>query len=175
MNDPTISPFFSGLLEREGHTYSNWGISRTTKPAVYVEPISYADVQTVVRDAARFPAPVSPVGYLLSVTSTVVNDGGTMLSTRKLDEILGLEHDPMKRHIVRVQAGCRLKKLNMWLQARGLEIRFQAEIGEASVGSVAHRRKNSPLRPATTPLCRRPPPLRLPHNLLVRSSVSPNA
>ena len=70
MNDPTISPPFSGLLEREGHTYSNWGISRTTKPAVYVEPISYADVQTVVRDAARFPTP----------------DGGTMLSTRKLDE-----------------------------------------------------------------------------------------
>ena len=137
MNDPTISPPFHGLLEREGHTYSNWGISRTTKPSVYVEPLSYADVQTVVRDAQRFPTPVSPVGYLLSVTSTIVNDGGTMLCTRKLDEILGLEHDPMGRHIVRVQAGCRLKKLNMWLQARGVEIRFQAEIGEASVGSVA--------------------------------------
>jgi hypothetical protein len=36
-----------------------------------------------------------------------------------------------------VQAGCRLKKLNLWLQARGLEIPFQAEIGEATVGSVA--------------------------------------
>ena len=42
MNDPTISLFFRGLLEREGNTYSNWGISRMTKPAVYVEPISYA-------------------------------------------------------------------------------------------------------------------------------------
>lgn len=128
---------FQGLLDNEGHIFSNWGLSRTTKPAVYVEPISYADVQAVVRDVARFPTPVHPVGSLLSVTSTIVNDGGTMLCTRKLDEIVGLEHDEAGRHVVRVQAGCRLKKLNMWLQARGVEIPFQAEIGEATVGSVA--------------------------------------
>ncbi|MBA2659418.1 MAG: FAD-binding protein [Nitrosospira sp.] len=128
---------FQGLIENEGHAYSNRGLSRSTRPAVYVEPISYADVQAVVRDADRFPTPVHPVGSLLSVTSTIVNDGGTMLCTRKLDEIMGLELDERGRQIVRVQAGCRLKKLNMWLQAHGLEIPFQAEIGEASVGSVA--------------------------------------
>lgn len=128
---------FHGLLEQEGHHYSNWGLSRTTTPAVYVEPISYADVQAVVSDAERFPTPVHPVGSLLSVTSTIVNDGGTMLCTRKLDEIMGLEQDKKGRQIVRVQAGCRLKKLNMWLQAQGVEMPFQAEIGEATVGSVA--------------------------------------
>lgn len=128
---------FHGLLENEARVYSNWGGSRTTKPAVYVEPISYSDVQAVVRDPKRFPTPVSPVGSLASVTSTVVNDGGTMLCTRKLDDVIGLEHDAAGRQIVRVQAGCRLKKLNMWLQARGVEVPFQAEIGEASVGSVA--------------------------------------
>jgi hypothetical protein len=137
MNDNTISQPFHGLLEREGHIYGNWALSRMTKPAVYVEPISYADVQAVVRDAERFPTPVHPVGSLLSVTSTIVNDGGTMLRTCKLDEIVGLEQDATGRHVVRVQAGCRLKKLNLWLQARGVEIPFQAEIGEASVGSVA--------------------------------------
>lgn len=128
---------FQGLLENEGRDYTNWGLSRSTKPAVYVEPISYGDVQAVVRDAHRFPTPVNPVGSLLSVTSTIVNDGGTMLCTRKLDDILGLEQDALGRQIVRVQAGCRLKKLNTWLQARGMELPFQAEIGEASVGSVA--------------------------------------
>jgi hypothetical protein len=60
-----------------------------------------------------------------------------MLCTRKLDEIMGLELDDSGQHVVRVQAGCRLKKLNMWLQARGMEIPFQAEIGEATVGSAA--------------------------------------
>ena len=122
MNDITISQPYHGLLEDEGHIRSNWGLSHTTKPAVYVEPISYADVQAVVRDEQRFPTPINPVGSLLSVTSTIVNDGGTMLCTRKLDEILGLESDSTGRKVVRVQAGCRLKKLNMWLQARRMEI-----------------------------------------------------
>ncbi len=137
MNDTTITLPYHGLLEIEGRSHTNWGLSRTTKPAVYVEPISYADVQAVVRDTKRFPSPVNPVGSLLSVTATFVNDGGTMLCTRKLDEIIGLEVDSKGRQIVRVQAGCRLKKLNMWLQAQGVEIPFQAEIGEATVGSVA--------------------------------------
>ena len=126
-----------GLLKKGGHQYSNWGLSHSTTPAVYVEPVSYADVQAVVGDAERFPTPVHPVGSLFSVTSTIVNDGGTLVCTRKLDEILGLEQDETGRQIVRVQAGCRLKKLNMWLQARGVEMPFQAEIGEATVGSVA--------------------------------------
>lgn len=128
---------FHGLIKRDGDTYRNWGFSRTTRPAVYVEPVSYADVEAVVRDTAQFPTPVHPVGSMLSVTSTIVNDEGTLLCTRKLDDVLGLERDATGRQVVRVQAGCRLKKLDTWLQAHGLEIPFQAEIGEATVGSVA--------------------------------------
>jgi FAD/FMN-containing dehydrogenase len=100
-------------------------------------PAPYHHVQALVRDAARFPTPVNPVGSLMSVAPAFVNDGGTMVCLRKLDEVIGAETDAAGRQVVRVQAGCRLKKLNMWLQARGLEIPFQAEIGEASVGSVA--------------------------------------
>ncbi len=132
--DPRL---FHGLIEAEGRSYSNWGLHRTTRPAVYAEPSTYADVQALVRDTSRFPTPVHPVGSLLSVSSTFVNDGGTLVCLRKLDEVIGLERDPLGRDVVRVQGGCRLKKLNMWLQARGLEVPFQAEIGEASVGSVA--------------------------------------
>ena len=45
---------FQGLFKNEGHAYHNWGLSHETKPAVYVEPISYADVQRVVVDPLRF-------------------------------------------------------------------------------------------------------------------------
>ena len=128
---------FHGIFQNEGRSFSNWGLHRSTTPAVYVEPISYADVQAVVADHERFPTPVAPVGSLASVTSTIVNDGGTMLCTRKLDDVIGLERDAIGRQVVRVQAGCRLKKLNLWLQAHGVEIPFQAEIGESTVGSVA--------------------------------------
>ncbi len=130
-------PSFQGLLLNEGRVFSNWGLHRSTKPAVYVEPISYADVQEVARDTKHFPSPVGPVGSIASVTETIVNDGGTMLCTRKLDEVLDLERDATGRQVVRVQAGCRLKKLNSWLQAHNVEVPFQAEIGEATVGSVA--------------------------------------
>lgn len=131
----TTQPYH-GLYINDGRKYSNWGSSRSTQPAVYVEPVSYADVQAIVRDREQFPTPVHPVGSMLSVSETVVNDGGTLLCTRKLDAILGLETDNQGRHVVRVQAGCRLKKLSLWLQDRGWEIPFQAEIGEATVGSV---------------------------------------
>lgn len=130
-------PLFQGLIQNEERRFSNWGLHRSTVPAVFSEPISYADVQAVVRDSTRFPGPVNPVGSMLSVASTFVNDGGTMVCLRKLDEVIGLERDAAGREVVRVQAGCRLKKLNSWLQARGREIPFQAEIGEATVGSVA--------------------------------------
>jgi len=126
-----------GLVIDDGRLRRNWGLSRGTRPAVYVEPVSYADVQAVVRDGLRFPSPVHAVGAMLSVTDTTSNDGGTLICTRKLDDILGLETDAAGRQVVRVQAGCRLKKLNRWLQARGLEVPFQAEIGEATVGSVS--------------------------------------
>lgn len=129
--------FYHGLLINDGRRFSNWGSSRSTQPAVYVEPVSYADVQAVVRDTGQFPTPVRPVGSMLSVTETILNDGGTLLCTRKLDAIIGLETDDQGRQLVRVQAGCRLKKLNLWLQQQGWEIPFQAEIGEATIGSVA--------------------------------------
>jgi FAD/FMN-containing dehydrogenase len=128
---------YQGLLENEGHVYHSWGLTHETKPAVYVQPISYADVQAVIADPIRFPSPVSPVGSMLSVTRTVVNDGGTLLCTLKLNEILGVETDAAGRRVVRVQAGCRLKELHLWLQTLGLEIPYQAEIGEATIGAVA--------------------------------------
>jgi len=128
---------YHGLFLNDGRSFSNWGSSRSTQPAVYVEPVSYADVQTVVRNAEQFPGPVRPVGSMLSVTETILNDGGTLVCTHKLDAILGLELDDQGRCVVRVQAGCRLKKLHLWLQQLGWEIAFQAEIGEATVGSVS--------------------------------------
>lgn len=131
------SPIVHGLVRVDVPRLSNWGLSRSTIPAVYVEPVCYADVQAVVRDTKRFPTPVHPVGSMLSVTSTIVNDGGTLVCLGKLDAILGVEDEATGRPVVRVQAGCRLKKLNLWLQAQGLEVPFQAEIGEATVGSVA--------------------------------------
>ena len=82
---------YQGLLQDNGQSYHNWTLAHSTKPVVYVEPISYDDVCAVVSDPTRFPSPVNPVGSMYSVTETIVNNEGTLLCTKKLDEILGLE------------------------------------------------------------------------------------
>lgn len=126
-----------GLIDPTIRKYWNWGRSRNTTPAVYVEPILYSDVQEIVKDIEQFPSPVHPVGSMLSVTDTFKNDAGTLVCLRKLDEVIGIETLASGLQAVRVQAGCRLKKLHQWLQLRNVEIPYQAEIGEATVGSVA--------------------------------------
>ena len=101
----TDLPLFQGLIENEGRSYSNWGRHRRTIPAVFAEPITYADVQSLVRDDARFPTPVNPVGSIMSVSSTFVNDGGTIVCLRKLDEVIGVERDAAGRDLVRLGLG----------------------------------------------------------------------
>ncbi len=86
LQEITAQPYH-GIFINDGRKLSNWGSSRSTQSAVYVEPIGYADVPAIARNTKQFPTPVRPVGSMLSVTDTVVNDGGTLLCTRKLDAI----------------------------------------------------------------------------------------
>ena len=102
LQEITAQPYH-GIFINDGRKLSNWGSSRSTQSAVYVEPIGYADVPAIARNTKQFPTPVRPVGSMLSVTDTVVKDGGTLLCTRKLDAILGLETDDQGGHVVRVQ------------------------------------------------------------------------
>ena len=55
VHEPKTHDVVHGLVLDDGRTFSNWGLSRSTTPAVYLEPISYADVQAAVLDGARFP------------------------------------------------------------------------------------------------------------------------
>ena len=97
---------FKDLISGRRKLFSNWGGHRATRPAVYAEPLSYADVQAVVRDAARFPTPVNPVGSMLSVSSTFVNDGGTLICLQASStRFSALRRDARGRTVVRVQAG----------------------------------------------------------------------
>jgi hypothetical protein len=81
---------FQGLIQNEGRGFSNWGLHRKTirrsMPSRSAMPTCKA-----LRDDTRFPTPVNPVGSMLSTSSTFVNDGGTMIRLRKLDEVIGLD------------------------------------------------------------------------------------
>jgi hypothetical protein len=92
-----------GLIISEARSYANWGGHRATTPAVYAEPISYADVRAVVGGPSRFPGPVNPVGSMASVTGTFVNDGGTLMCLRKLDDVLGVARRSRSIRFARIQ------------------------------------------------------------------------
>jgi len=116
--------------------YWNWNRSRVTTPSRVIEVKTYQEVQAIVRDDFRFPGPVLAVGSMHSVTDAIVNDKGTLMLMIGLSSILGLEGEESDLVMVRVQAGCSLKALSIWLAERRYELAYQAEIGNATVGAL---------------------------------------
>ena len=116
--------------------HRNWNRSRVTTPSRAIEIKTYQDVQAIVRDVCRFPGPVLAVGSMHSVTDAIVNDKGTLMLMSSLSSVLGLEGEGSGSVMVRVQAGCSLKALSLWLAERGYELAYQAEIGNATVGAL---------------------------------------
>ena len=116
--------------------YWNWNRSRVTTPLHAIEIKTYQEVQAIVRDDFRFPGPVLAVGSMHSVTDVIVNDKGTLMLMSSLSSVLGLEGEGSDSVMVRVQAGCSLKALSIWLAQRGYELPYQAEIGNATVGAL---------------------------------------
>jgi hypothetical protein len=123
------------ILDNSGQ-YWNWSRSRVTTPSRSIEVTSYREVQAIVRDDSRYPGPVRAAGSMHSVTDAIVNDNGTLILMNGLSAVLGLEDEGSGSAMVRVQAGCSLKALSIWLAERGYELSFQAEIGNATVGAL---------------------------------------
>ena len=116
--------------------YWNWNRSRVKTPSRSIEVTSYQEVQVIVRDDSRYPGPVRAAGSMHSVTDAIVNDNGTLILMNGLSAVLGLEDEGSGSAMVRVQGGCSLKALSLWLAERGYELSFQAEIGNATVGAL---------------------------------------
>ena len=87
------NPPFHGILDNEGRVVSNWGQHRTHQARGLCRADQLRRRAGGGARRGRFPTPVNPVGSIASVTDTIVNDGGTMVCLRKLDEVLGLERD----------------------------------------------------------------------------------
>jgi hypothetical protein len=73
---------FQGILENEGRVYSNWGLSRTTKPAVYVEPPAEPRWQRFAREYNRLA--ISKLGGRASPIQTQWLEPGNIKIPKKL-------------------------------------------------------------------------------------------
>jgi hypothetical protein len=119
----------------------NWMKSVEFAPAVYVEAESVEQVQSIVRNVEKYPSPVRPAGNVLSPSNVHLNDKGTTIVLRKMNKIHGLVKIPVSDGhdltCVDCDAGCTLRKVQIYAHQHGLELPFSAEIGLSTIGGTA--------------------------------------
>ena len=110
---------------------------------------TYEDVARAVRDYATYPSPVRALGNIHSVTFVTVNQGGTVILMRNLRGVKEFKFDERFGHqTVTVLGGTTALEMYTWLGEKGFEAGFQAEIGDATMGSLAvSQNKDSGLFP----------------------------
>jgi len=110
---------------------TNWFGSVTSAPHTVVEVTSVEQIIDIVRDTARYPAPVRAVGSNHSTTPCGTADDGTVIVTRKMDAILAHGVDT-----VTVQAGALYIDVNTELRKRGRQFYVNVELGNLTIGSA---------------------------------------
>lgn len=111
---------------------TNWDGSVTTTPRLVVRAKSVKDLVAVLRDKARFPSPVRPIGSNFSPNRCNVADNGTLLDMRDLNRIVEIGSDT-----IRVQAGVLLSDIVRILEGRSLQLYANPPCGNITAGAVA--------------------------------------
>ena len=96
-----------------------------------VDANSVDDIVAVMKDPARYPAPVRAVGSNHSTAPCGVAEGGTLIRM-KMNEILEIGSNTL-----RVQAGAVHLDMAKALEAQKLQFYVNTEIGSLSAGSAA--------------------------------------
>jgi FAD/FMN-containing dehydrogenase len=110
---------------------SNWFGDLISHPEVIVDANSVDDIVAVLKDAAKYPAPVRAVGSNHSTSPCGVAEGGTLVRM-KMNRILEIGPDSM-----RVEAGARHIDMARELEKRNLQFYVNTEIGSLTAGSAA--------------------------------------
>ena len=110
---------------------SNWFGDLISHPKVIVDVNSVDDIVAVLKDPAKYPAPVRAVGSNHSTAPCGVAEGGTLLRM-KMNRILQIGTDT-----ITVEAGARHIDMAKELETRGLQFYVNTEIGNLTAGSAA--------------------------------------
>lgn len=115
------------------NTIVNYDGSITASPRELVFPGNVAEIQTVLRDTARYPSPVRAKGSHHSLTPCV-SCAGTIIDMSRMNRIL--EIDP-ERMTLTAEAGLQFIEASKALRAKGLQFFTNIEIGNMTLGSAA--------------------------------------
>lgn len=111
---------------------TNWFGDLVSHPQVVVEVKSVSEIAAILKDPARYPAPVRAVGSNHSTTRCGAADGGTVIKMSGLNRIL--EIGP---NFVTAEGGAIYIDIAHELQKHNLQFYVNTEIGSLSVGSAA--------------------------------------
>ncbi len=112
----------------------NWKRSISYDANSVEEVASVEDIQRIVNDRARYPAPVRVRGSHHSTTRCVVADGGTVIDMKGMNKILSIDK---QTKTITMEAGVLHIDAAKALEKEGLQFYVNCEIGNLTVGSGA--------------------------------------
>ncbi len=110
----------------------NWEGTVVSRPRVIVRPKRVEDILTILENVKAFPSPVRAIGANYSQTRCGVADGGTIIDMTAMNHVLEIND-----HWVRVQAGTPLSDVAAALEARGLQLPLNPDLGNLTMGAAA--------------------------------------
>jgi hypothetical protein len=114
------------------NTIRNYDGGIASTPAQLVTPRSVADIQAILRDAARYPGPVRAMGSYHSLTPCASSDGTII----RMSAMRGFRIDRMAMTIT-AEAGLQFIAASRALRAQKLQFLTNIEIGNMTLGAAA--------------------------------------
>ena len=111
----------------------NYDGSITTSPRQLVYPETVEEIQSVLRDSARYPSPVRAMGSYHSLTPCASSDG-TVLNMKRMNRIIDIDE---RNGTFTAQCGVMVIEASKALRERGLQLMTNIEIGNMTLGSAA--------------------------------------
>jgi FAD/FMN-containing dehydrogenase len=105
----------------------------TASPTQLVSPRSVAEIQSILRDADRYPSPVRAMGSYHSLTPCASSDG-TIISMSAMKRIVRIDEEKLT---FTAEAGLQFIEASRALRARKLQFLTNIEIGNMTLGAAA--------------------------------------
>ncbi len=132
------------LINNKGpESKTNWMKTAQLNSSLFIQPTSISEIQAIVKDESKYPSPVRPAGLILSPSALCKNEGGTTLSTAKMNQIHGIRQvavpgsaNTSSIACIDCEPGVTLRDLQQYAHKHDHELPFSAEIGSSTIGGT---------------------------------------
>jgi FAD/FMN-containing dehydrogenase len=116
-----------------GNEIRNYDGGITTVPQLLVYVQTREQIQSILRDAQRYPGPVRAMGSYHSLTPCASSDG-TIINMTRMNRVVGID---LRDMTFTAQAGLQFLKASKALRSQNLQFMTNIEIGNMTLGAAA--------------------------------------